>query len=74
MLESVKKLDIKNNILIDKGDTLKQIYFETFDGLIIKIKSFKSFDDIYYNFDIDSDFEVRKELDENEPNIVDFQK
>ena len=74
MLESVKKLDIKNNILIDKGDTLKQIYFETFDGLIIKIKSFKSGDDIYYNFDIDSDFEVRKELDENEANIVGLPK
>ena len=74
MLESVKKLDIKSNGLNDKDDYLKQIYFETFDGLIIKIKSFKFGEDIYYHFDVDSDFEVRNELDENEPNIVGLPK
>ena len=74
MLESVKKLDIKNNALSDKEEVLKQIYFETFDGLIIKIKSLKFGDDIYYYFDVDSDFEVRKELDENEPNIIGLPK
>ena len=74
MLESVKKLDIKNNALNDKEEVLKQIYFETFDGLIIKIKSLKFGDDIYYYFDVDSDFEVRKELDENEPNIIGLPK
>ena len=50
------------------------VSFETFDGLIIKIKSFKSGDDIYYHFDVDSDIKVRKELDENEPNIVGLPK
>ena len=74
MLESIKKLDIKSSILNDKDNALRQIYFETFDGLIIKIKSFKSGDDIYYHFDVDSNFEVRKELDENEPNIVGLPK
>ena len=74
MLESVKKLDIKSNILNDKDNDLRQLYFETFDGLIIKIKSFKSGDDIYYHFDVDSDIEVRNELDDNEPNIVGLPK
>ena len=74
MLESVKKLNVKRNVLNDKDNALKQIYFETFDGLRIKIKSFKSGDDIYFHFDVDSDFEVRKELDENEPNIVGLPK
>ena len=74
MLESVKKLDIKSSILNDKDNNLRQLYFETFDGLIIKIKSFKSGNDIYYHFDVDSDFEVRNELDDNEPNIVGLPK
>ena len=74
MLESVKKLDIKSSILNEKDNYLRQLYFETFDGLTIKIKSFKSGDDIYFHFDVDSDFEVRNELDENEPNIVGLPK
>ena len=36
--------------------------------------SFKSGDDIYYHFDVDSDIKVRNELDENEPNIVGLPK
>ena len=74
MLESVKKLDIKSSILNDQDNDLRQLYFETFDGLIIKIKSFKSGDDIYYKFDVDSDIKVRKELNEDEPNIVGLPK
>ena len=38
-----------------KDNDFRQLYFETFDGLIIKIKSLKSGDDIYYNFDVDSE-------------------
>ncbi len=74
MLESIKKLDIKSSIVNDKDNDLRKLYFETFDGLIIKIKSFKSGDDIYYHFNVDSDFKVRNELSENEPNIVGLPK
>ena len=70
LLESVKKIDIKKSSINKNNNFIKNLYFETFDGLIINIKAFKIEGDIYYYFDIDSDINVRKELNKSEANIV----
>ena len=70
LLESVKKVDIKKYSFNKNNNFIKNLYFETFDGLIINIKAFENEGEIYYYFDIDSDINVRKELNKNEPNIV----
>ncbi len=70
LLESVKKIDIKKHSLNENNNFIKNLYFETFDGLVINIKAIEKEGDIYYYFDIDSDINVRKELNKSEPNIV----
>ena len=70
LLESVKKIDIQKYDFSANTNFVKNLYFETFDGLIINIKAFEKEKSIYYYFDIKSDINVRKELNKSEPNVV----
>ncbi len=74
LLESVKKTDIKKNTFNENNNIIKRLFFETFDGLIININALENEGSIYYFFDVSSDINIRKELDENESTVVGLPK
>ena len=70
ILESVKIANIKKKSNEKKYRYKKDITFTSFDGLVVNIKTFELDKQMYFDFDIVSDFSVREELPDDSPTIV----
>ena len=69
-MQSVKIQDIAEFTINNNHSKIKEVTYNTFDGLTITIKLYEINNDIYANFSFSSDQKKRKELPDDSPTIV----